>query len=171
MQPDTPSPQLVITTTAKKAIKRAKVINISSMSDDSDSQNIRESKLGAIKGCRIDPKQLDISETVLGVGQLGIVHLGTYRGLLVACKSKRYNTHQKPYDIQARRELEFAAKLSLCRYINKYLGWVSCPKHWVERSYVETQNIRKTPVRKFYMIQNYAADGDARSYLNKRSKS
>jgi hypothetical protein len=134
---------------------------------DEPDQEFQQYKLGTIKGCRIDPRKLKISETVLGEGQLGTVRLATYRGMSVACKSKRFNTHQDPYDIQARRELEFAAKLSLCRYINKYLGWVLCPKHWVESAYMGSNDA----VRRFYIIQNYVSNGDVRSYLSKRSES
>lgn len=127
-------------------------------------------KFRPVEGYRIDPKQLLISKTILGEGQLGTVSLATYRGILVACESKRMNTHQKPYEAQARRELEFAAKLSLCRYIHKYIGWVLCPRYWVEPTTIlAPRNSINTPPR-LYMIQNYVANGDARTYLNNRCK-
>ncbi|KAI8646568.1 kinase-like domain-containing protein [Parasitella parasitica] len=116
----------------------------------------------------IDPNDLHISETVLGEGQLGVVRLGCYKGLPVACKSKRQYTRSYLFSNQAKREMMFAAKLSACRYINRYIGWVSCHRHHVEGKKPYDYGKDK---QFLYIVQRYVPNGDARGYLEKRASS
>lgn len=116
-------------------------------------------------GQQIQIKDLVVLDTVLGEGQIGTVNLAKYKNLLVACKSKRSRTKREPFYFQIQRELKFAAKLSVCRNINRYIGWIYC-----ERSKVEPDVNDKYGVMKLYVIQRYVANGDARSYLDKRGK-
>lgn len=111
---------------------------------------------------QISPDDLHILDTVLGEGQVGTVNLAKYKGLLVACKSKRSGTRLEPFHYQIQRELKYAADLSVCRYINKYIGWTYCHRYKVEKGYTDKAT------RKLYVIQKYIPNGDARSYLDGR---
>lgn len=114
---------------------------------------------------QLDPGDLQISETVLGEGQLGIVRLGFYKGLYVACKSKRQFTRNGGFHSQAKREMLFAAKLAACRYINRYIGWVFCRRELMKKTSFYTRHMPS-----LYIIQRYVPNGDARGYLEKRGK-
>ncbi|KAI7898617.1 kinase-like domain-containing protein [Cokeromyces recurvatus] len=117
----------------------------------------------------IYPDDLLISDIILGEGQMGIVRLGKYRELLVACKTKRARTRREPFEIQAKRELEFAAKLSVCRYVNQYFGWIYCKRHKVEENLkYDIASYKKNKAKNLYIIQRYVPNGDARNYLDKR---
>lgn len=109
----------------------------------------------------LDPTCLKITNKLLGEGQYGIVRLGTYQGIPIACKSRRVFTLKERYVLQAYRELEFAAKLSLCRYINRYMGWVYCTRHKVEEKVKSSRS-------ELYVVQPYIENADARNYLSKR---
>ncbi|KAL0144850.1 kinase-like domain-containing protein [Mucor lusitanicus] len=115
---------------------------------------------------QLDPGDLQISETVLGEGQLGIVRLGFYKGLYVACKSKRQFTRNGGFHSQAKREMLFAAKLAACRYINRYIGWVFCRRELMKKTSFYTRHMPS-----LYIIQRYVPNGDARGYLEKRESS
>jgi hypothetical protein len=145
------------------------ILSLAELLDPTDDQPIETSfdKLDFHRG-QIDPKNLHISETVLGEGQLGIVRLGYYRGLFVACKSKRQFTRSDVFSIQAKREMMFAAKLSVCRYINRYIGWVFCRRRNVEEK-ISSGNYMKDK-QCLYIVQRYVSNGDARGYLEKRGK-
>lgn len=110
----------------------------------------------------LDSSLLTISTVTLGEGQYGIVRLGTYNGISVACKSKRDFTSRERALLQAYRELEYAAKLSLCRYINRYIGWTYCTRFSARK---QKMNSRK----ELYILQPYIENADARTYLSKRS--
>ncbi|GAN09299.1 hypothetical protein MAM1_0257d08824 [Mucor ambiguus] len=130
------------------------------------SETIVSFQNGPLQRGELDPKELQISETVLGEGQLGIVRLGLYRGLYVACKSKRLFTRSDAFHSQAKREMMFAAKLAACRYINRYIGWIFCRRELLERSSVYSKH---KPY--LYILQRYVPNGDARAYLEKRETS
>jgi hypothetical protein len=115
------------------------------------------------RGQQIDPKDLFVYDTLLGEGQVGCANLAKYKGILVACKSKRRNTSTKIFNFQIQRELKFAAKLSVCRYVNRYIGWTYCRRSKVEEFAPETKS-------KLYVVQRYVSNGDARTYLNNRGK-
>ncbi|CEP17724.1 hypothetical protein [Parasitella parasitica] len=117
----------------------------------------------------IDPNDLHISDKVLGEGQLGVVRLGYYRGLIVACKSKRQYTRSHLFLDQAKREMMFAAKLSACRHINRYIGWVSCHRHLVEEN--KPNGYYGKDKEFLYIVQRYVPNGDSRNYLEKRASS
>lgn len=145
------------------------MISLAELLDSTDDHFIETGldKLDFHRG-QIDPKDLHISETVLGEGQLGIVRLGYYRGLFVACKSKRQFTRSDVFSVQAKREMMFAAKLSACRYINRYIGWVSCHRRHVEEKVSSGNYMRDKQF--LYIVQRYVSNGDARGYLEKRGK-
>ncbi|KAI9486887.1 MAG: kinase-like domain-containing protein, partial [Benjaminiella poitrasii] len=117
---------------------------------------------------QIQPNDLLVSDLILGEGQIGVVKLGTYRGLQVACKTKRKRARREPFEIQARREIEFAVKLSACRYVNRYFGWVYCSRHQVEADIKFDITRTKKTMKSLYIVQRYVPNGDARSYLDKR---
>lgn len=159
--PDLPSP--IHTMTRSKASKS------DSLPDKSQSPNQESDKESPIEALskvyeQIHHDDLSVLDTILGEGQVGTVNLATYKGLLVACKSKRSNTRLEPFHYQIQRELKYAADLSVCRYINKYIGWVYCPRYKVEKGVTDIRT------RKLYVIQKYIPNGDARSYLDKRGK-
>ena len=114
-------------------------------------------------GTELRHEDLVVMDTMLGEGQTGLVNLGKYKGMLVACKSKRFGTTFEPFYYQIQRELKYAADLSLCRYINKYFGWIYCPQYLVSKNC-------KSKNKKLYVLQRYVANGDARRYLDTRGK-
>ncbi|CAO3610052.1 unnamed protein product [Mucor fragilis] len=146
------------------------VVTLTALLDSTDNQpssrTAAPSQKGTLQRGQLDPEDLQISETVLGEGQLGIVRLGFYKGLYVACKSKRPFTRSDGFHSQAKREMMFAAKLAACRYINRYIGWVSCRRELVERA---SSYSKHTP--SLYIVQRYVPNGDARGYLEKRDSS
>lgn len=115
-------------------------------------------------GQQISTEDLVVLDTVLGEGQVGLVNLAKYKNLLVACKNKRARTKHKTFNLQIESELKFAAKLSICRNINRYIGWVYCRRDQVEL------DVKNNDSMKLYVLQRYVANGDARSYLDKRGK-
>lgn len=143
------------------------MINLTALLDSADEQPSSSdslSELVSLQRGQLDPEDLQISETVLGEGQLGIVRLGFYRGLFVACKHKRQFTRSERFHPQAKRELMFASKLASCRYINRYIGWISCCRKAVEEK--EYGYKKDSPF--LYIVQRYVPNGDARGYLEKR---
>ncbi|KAL9552981.1 hypothetical protein MBANPS3_003505 [Mucor bainieri] len=165
--------------TARRSATRARshksnessTVTLTELLDSADSQasfeTITLSQGGSVLRGKLDPEDLRISKTLLGEGQLGIVRLGFYKGLYVACKSKRQFTRSAGFQSQAKREMLFAAKLAGCRYINRYIGWISCRRQLVEhRARVYS---KQTP--SLYIIQRYVPNGDARGYLEKRESS
>ncbi|KAI8971791.1 kinase-like domain-containing protein [Mycotypha africana] len=116
---------------------------------------------------QLQNRHLIVSDVLIGEGQFGAVRLGTYKGLEVACKMKRDKISHAPFEAQAIRELQFAAKLSACRYVNRYIGWTYCQRHVVEESKMHASKKGLSHPR-LYIIQNYVSNGDARTYLNKR---
>ncbi|KAI8091204.1 kinase-like domain-containing protein [Gilbertella persicaria] len=115
-----------------------------------------------------EPKPFIVTDHELGIGQMSLVRLGKFGQLQIACKSKRPFTNRESYDTQADRELEFAAKLSACRYTNKYLGWTLARKTQVEEEHLAKPKMIKNERKTLYIVQKYIANGDARSYLYKR---
>lgn len=145
------------------------VVTLIALLDSADNQASSKTAAPSPKGMlhqgQLDPEDLQISDTVLGEGQLGMVRLGFYKGLYVACKSKRPFTRTDAFHSQAKREMMFAAKLAACRYINRYIGWISCRRELVERASFYSKH---TP--SLYIVQRYVPNGDARGYLEKRGK-
>lgn len=152
-----------------KKANESSMITLSALLDSADEQPSSSdslSELISLQRGQLDPEDLQISETVLGEGQLGIVRLGFYRGLFVACKHKRQFTRSERFHPQAKRELMFATKLASCRYINRYIGWISCCRKVVEGK--EYGYKKDSPF--LYIVQRYVPNGDARGYLEKRGK-
>ncbi|KAG2208747.1 hypothetical protein INT47_007846 [Mucor saturninus] len=112
-------------------------------------------------GHQLTAEDLQVLDIVLGEGQMGMVHLANYKNLFVACKSKRVRTKSDTFYLQIESELKFAAELSMCRNINRYIGWIYCKRNRVETDF-------KGNTKKLYVLQRYVANGDARSYLDKR---
>ncbi|GAA5796975.1 hypothetical protein HPULCUR_002353 [Helicostylum pulchrum] len=102
-----------------------------------------------LKSLRIDNENLTVFKKVLGEGQAGIVHAGSYNQLPVACKTKRVGVVEEDFYFQIFKELSFAHKLSNCRNTVRYLGWTIHDD-------------------KFYLVQRLIENGDARKYLFKR---
>ncbi|KAI8333804.1 kinase-like domain-containing protein [Choanephora cucurbitarum] len=117
----------------------------------------------------LDAREFVVTDDVLGTGQMSVVRLGRYGNLPVACKSKRDFTNIAQYYAQANREMTFAARLSTCRYMNKYLGWVVCRKSDVEESSLMlSKSSPKQLPPKLYIVQKYISNRDGRTYLNRR---
>ncbi|KAI8364944.1 kinase-like domain-containing protein [Blakeslea trispora] len=114
---------------------------------------------------QLEAKRFVVTDVVLGTGQMSSVRLGRYGNLPVACKSKRGFTNTANYYAQAKREMTFAACLSTCRYMNKYLGWIVCRQSDVEEK-SPTHRPKQAP--KLYIVQRYISNRDGRTYLNSR---
>ncbi|OBZ82020.1 Serine/threonine-protein kinase YPK2/YKR2 [Choanephora cucurbitarum] len=119
----------------------------------------------------LDAREFVVTDGILGTGQMSVVRLGRYGNLPVACKSKRDFTNIAQYYAQANREMTFAARLSTCRYMNKYLGWVVCRKSDVEESSLMLpKSSPKQSPPKLYIVQKYISNRDGRTYLNRRGR-
>ncbi|KAI8989551.1 hypothetical protein BDB01DRAFT_782307 [Pilobolus umbonatus] len=120
-------------------------------------------------GHQLSIRDIQVSDVILGEGQMGIVFLASYKGQHVACKRRRQNKSRYLYEIQVQRELYFAARLSICRYVNRYLGWVYCHMDDIEG---KRQTNNKISSRKknneIYVVQRYVPNKDGRRYLDKR---
>lgn len=133
--------------------------------DESDFSNYNTIELLNEIDSPVDSKELSVSSTLLGEGQVGIVRLGEYNKFKVACKSKRYiRGNEKKFNKSIYNEFKFADMFSRCRFTNPYIGWVYCDVKDVERNYKGKIN------KRLYVIQRYVDNGDARKYFCKRKE-
>ncbi|KAI9016492.1 kinase-like domain-containing protein [Phycomyces nitens] len=122
---------------------------------------------------QIDPKDLVIyRDKIIGEGYTGLVLKAAYKGIDVACKCRRHSRMRITYNQNIRHELEYAAKLSCCRFINKYIGLVDCV--YSDMTFLpklKADAFRgNQEVRDVYVIQQYYENGDLREYLEKRGQ-
>ncbi|KAI9357393.1 kinase-like domain-containing protein [Pilaira anomala] len=113
---------------------------------------------------RIENRDLVVDGRIIGEGQTGIVTLGSYRGLPVACKTKRSRVNKASFYSDIFREITYAQILKYCRFTNNYIGWTYCESHEVEPDVPETKKHKK-----LYLVQRFIENGDARSYINNRA--
>jgi hypothetical protein len=121
----------------------------------------KKHKTGYNRG-RLCSKDIVLTDKPIGEGQIGKVYIGYYHGLPVACKAKRRKVCLENYESQVLRELTFAAKLSACKYMNRYVGWFNCPD--------STEDEDESAKRSICIIQRYIPNGDSRKYLYQRGK-
>lgn len=103
----------------------------------------------------IDPEDLKLKR-VLGEGQMGMVMLAEYQSVPVACKFRRAKKHKQTFEDAITRELAFAARLSVCPYMNPCIGILRCK---------QTRGGRLVPGDDLYIVQRYYENGDLRDYM------
>ncbi|KAI9249026.1 kinase-like domain-containing protein [Sporodiniella umbellata] len=121
---------------------------------------------------QIQSKHLSIGTELLGEGQTSLVYKAMHRGLEVACKTSRPQC-LKESESKIKRELNFAAKLLTCRFVNKYVGSVHChPSEVMAKDTLKryTKSIDK-PRNTLFIVQRYYSNGDGRTYFQTRKKS
>ncbi|KAI8390820.1 uncharacterized protein BYT42DRAFT_171215 [Radiomyces spectabilis] len=120
---------------------------------------------------RLDKKDLVFMQSSLGEGEHGQVAVAKYGGLLVACKCRRSNQSQLVYNRNILHELRYAAKLSMGRFINPYIGVFKAELSEILCSDVEHN--QRSPTEKqtntidYFIVQRYYENGDLRDYLHK----
>ncbi|KAI9274456.1 kinase-like domain-containing protein [Phascolomyces articulosus] len=117
---------------------------------------------------KILPNQLVFQDdTLLGEGRTARVVTAKYGQVLVACKARRTNQPRTQFEQRLARELEFAAILSACRSMNRYVGVLTCKR---------SELIYKTKKRfmhakdetEHFAVQRYFKHGDLLEYVEKR---
>ncbi|KAG0165665.1 hypothetical protein DFQ28_001717 [Apophysomyces sp. BC1034] len=112
---------------------------------------------------------------LLGEGHIGKVMIANYRGLPIACKCRRSQKPRRVFHDHIARELTFAAKLSVCRFMNPYLGVFECsPQHLKFSSSVDASGPAITATSRgsykdLYIVQRYYEHGDLRDLMEKRA--
>lgn len=137
---------------------------------------------------QLNPDDLVFLQTPpLGEGQNGKVGLAKYGGILVACKYRRPTKTRRAFDAQTTRELKFAARLSVCRFVNTYIGVVRYKGQRLRQTQAlplqdqkpavnnnnnhHQQQTKKPAYAKspdLYIVQRYYANGDLRSFMEKK---
>ncbi|KAF7724469.1 hypothetical protein EC973_000978 [Apophysomyces ossiformis] len=113
---------------------------------------------------------------LLGEGHIGKVMYATYRGVPIACKCRRLLKSRRTFYEHIKRELMFAAKLSVCRFANPYLGVFECKPHQLRFSssakdtagpvITSTSRAHHSDI---YIVQRYYEYGDLRDLMEKRA--
>ncbi|KAI8886246.1 kinase-like protein [Backusella circina FSU 941] len=114
---------------------------------------------------RLCSKDIRMTDKTLGEGQIGKVFVAYYRGLPVACKTKRRKVSLDNYESQILHELTFAAKLSACKYMNRYVGWFNCPNENTQEENTSNGGTEQS----ICIVQRYIPNGDSRKYLYQRA--
>lgn len=105
----------------------------------------------------IDPQDLKLKR-ILGEGQMGMVMLAEYQSVPVACKSRRAKRNKQTFEDAITRELAFAARLSVCPYMNPCIGILRCK---------QARGGRLIRGDDLYIVQRYYENGDLRDYMEK----
>ncbi|KAI7881476.1 kinase-like protein [Lichtheimia hyalospora FSU 10163] len=105
----------------------------------------------------IDPEDLKLKR-ILGEGQMGMVMLAEYQSVPVACKFRRAKKNKQTFEDAISRELAFAARLSVCPYMNPCIGILRCK---------QTRAGRLVQGDDLYIVQRYYENGDLRDYMEK----
>lgn len=103
----------------------------------------------------IEPEDLKLKR-VLGEGQMGMVMLAEYQSVPVACKFRRAKKSKQTFEEAITRELAFAARLSVCPYMNPCIGILRCK---------QTKTGRLVRGDDLYIVQRYYENGDLRDYM------
>lgn len=105
----------------------------------------------------IDPQELKLKR-ILGEGQMGMVMLAEYQSVPVACKFRRAKRNKQTFEDAITRELAFAARLSVCPYMNPCIGILRCK---------QARGGRLIRGDDLYIVQRYYENGDLRDYMEK----
>ncbi|KAG1461696.1 hypothetical protein G6F46_001321 [Rhizopus delemar] len=135
-----------------------------------DATESRRQARRIVKGrAKIDAKDLQIDDHLLGEGQTSLVYKANYKGLDVACKMGRLQD-LKENESKIVRELDFAAKLYTCRFVNRYFGWIQCnPNEVMTKEALKKYTTSSSKlVLGLFVIQRYFPKGDGRTYFHSR---
>ncbi|KAG0743805.1 hypothetical protein G6F16_006313 [Rhizopus arrhizus] len=135
-----------------------------------DASESRSQARKIVRGrAKIDSKDLQIDDHLLGEGQTSLVYKANYKGLDVACKMGRLQD-LKENESKIVRELDFAAKLYTCRFVNRYFGWIQCnPKEVMTKKVLKKHTTSSSKlVLGLFVIQRYFPNGDGRTYFHSR---
>lgn len=117
---------------------------------------------------KLQPQQFIFQKRTLGEGQMGKVLTASYNGILVACKTRRPSQARASFEDSLTRELEYAAELSVCRFMNQYIGVLTCKRSEITFEGPSTKKPNTPNALEHFVVQRYFENGDLSSYIGKK---